>query len=183
MRRCRACSATCSPRWTAPGPETALVGLGSNLGDRLAHLRAAVRALELTPGVRLTARSRVYETDPVGGPAGQGAYLNAAVGLETTLDPPELLGVLLGIERSRGRERRERWGPRTLDLDLLTYGSRLIRTPDLIVPHPRLLERAFVLVPVADVAGDLVVPGTSAPVARLAELTRRAGMSQTRLEL
>ncbi|ADR37325.1 2-amino-4-hydroxy-6-hydroxymethyldihydropteridine pyrophosphokinase [Oceanithermus profundus DSM 14977] len=131
----------------------ALVALGSNLGDRAGHLLGAVAALARRPGVRLAGLSRVYETEPVG-PGEQGPYLNAVLAVETKLEPLELLEALLAIERAHGRVRRERWGPRTLDLDLLDLGGRVLELPGLSLPHPHLHERAFVLVPLADVAPD-----------------------------
>ncbi len=138
---------------------TAAIALGSNLGDRAAHLDAAVRALGAAPGVRVVAVSDPIETEPVG-PAGQGPYLNAAALLETTLAPAALLELLLGIERTRGRDRTatQQWGPRTLDLDLLIYGDRVIDEPGLTVPHPRLHERRFVLAPLAAIAPDIRHP-------------------------
>jgi 2-amino-4-hydroxy-6-hydroxymethyldihydropteridine diphosphokinase len=131
----------------------AYLGLGSNLGDRLAHLQAAVDGLAAIPHVRVVAVSHVYETTPVGGPE-QGDYLNAVVAVDTALDARELLGVAQGLEQHEHRERRERWGPRTLDVDVLLVGDARVSEPDLVVPHPRLAERAFVLVPLADVARE-----------------------------
>jgi 2-amino-4-hydroxy-6-hydroxymethyldihydropteridine diphosphokinase len=128
----------------------AFLGLGSNLGDRWKHLRDCVDAL---PDV--VAVSRVYETDPVGGP-GQGDYLNLVVELETERSARDLLGVAHAAEAAAHRVRSERWGPRTLDVDILLVGDRVLNEPDLIVPHPRLWERAFVVVPLADLAPDLV---------------------------
>jgi len=129
----------------------AFLGLGSNLGDRWAILRAAVAAL---PDV--VAVSSVYETDPVGGPPGQGPYLNAVVELATELSPRELLGEAARVETAAGRERSERFGPRTLDVDVLLVGDLVVDETDLVVPHPRLWDRAFVLVPLHDLAPDLV---------------------------
>ncbi|MBA3476091.1 MAG: 2-amino-4-hydroxy-6-hydroxymethyldihydropteridine diphosphokinase [Actinobacteria bacterium] len=131
----------------------AYVGLGSNLGDREATLRAAIAAL---PGV--VAVSELRETDPVG-VTDQPAFLNGAVALETELPARELLDSLLAVERKLGRERRERWGPRTIDLDLLLYGSETIDEPGLTVPHPRLHERRFALEPLAELDSELLVPG------------------------
>lgn len=131
----------------------AYLGLGSNLGDRLAHLQAAVDGLAASPHVRVVAVSQVYETTPVGGPQ-QGDYLNAVVAVDTTLEARELLGVAQDLEQQEHRVRRERWGPRTLDVDVLLVGDTRVSEPDLVVPHPRLTERAFVLVPLADVAHE-----------------------------
>ena len=133
------------------------LGLGSNLGDRLQQLTAAVRALE-DRGVRLLRSSRVYETDPVGGPP-QPDYLNAVIEVATDLEPSSLLRICLEVEVELGRERNERWGPRTIDIDLLTYGDRTISEPGLEVPHPRMHERAFVLVPLLELDADPPLPG------------------------
>jgi 2-amino-4-hydroxy-6-hydroxymethyldihydropteridine diphosphokinase len=140
-------------------PVVAAIALGSNLGDREEHLRSAIDALGREPGIRVLAVSAPIETEPVG-PPGQGPYLNAAARIETTLEAAALLGVLLRVERAAGRERRGavRWGPRTLDLDLLLLGDRVIRRPGLEVPHPRMHERDFVLRPLAEVGADLVHP-------------------------
>lgn len=128
----------------------AFIGLGSNLGDRRAQLRSAVAGL---PDV--VAMSPVYETDPVGGPEGQGPYLNLVVELATDLSPRELLTVSRQLEEGAERVRAERWGPRTLDVDVLLVGDLVVDDPDLQVPHPRMAERAFVLVPLADLAPDI----------------------------
>lgn len=132
----------------------AYLALGSNLGDRAATLQRAVDSLAGTPGVRVVAISKVYETAPVGPP--QPDYLNAVVAIETSLDARELLGVSQGLERDAARVRGERWGPRTLDVDVLLAGDERVDEPDLVVPHPRMWERGFVLAPLADVAPDLV---------------------------
>jgi 2-amino-4-hydroxy-6-hydroxymethyldihydropteridine diphosphokinase len=127
------------------------LGLGSNLGDRRRHLREAVESL-----TGIVAVSRVYETDPVGGPLGQGPYLNCVVELATASSPRQLLGVCHRLEAAAGRQRTERWGPRTLDVDLLMAGELEVDEADLIVPHPRMWERRFVLAPLAELAPDLV---------------------------
>jgi 2-amino-4-hydroxy-6-hydroxymethyldihydropteridine diphosphokinase len=129
----------------------AFLALGSNLGDRWANLRTAVNAI---PDV--VAVSPVYETDPVGGPEGQGPYLNCVVMLLTDRTPRQLLSVCRELETAAGRVRGERWGARTLDVDVLLVGDMRVDDPDLQVPHPRLWERPFVLVALADVAPDLV---------------------------
>ena len=131
----------------------AYVGVGANLGDREATIRAAIDAL---PDV--VAASSLRETDPVG-VVEQPRFLNGAVLLETELAPRALLDRLLDIERRLGRERRERWGPRTIDLDLLLYGDGMVEEPGLTVPHPRLHERRFALEPLAELDPELVVPG------------------------
>lgn len=135
--------------------ERAHLALGSNLGDRLAHLRSAVAGLAATDGVVVEAVSRVYETAPMGGPA-QGRYLNAVVAVATDLTPAQLLAVARRLEDEAGRVRTERFGPRTLDVDVLLVGDERVATPELTVPHPRMWERGFVLAPLADVAPDLV---------------------------
>jgi 3-oxoacyl-[acyl-carrier protein] reductase len=137
---------------------TAYVALGSNLGDRRMHLDHAVTALRAHPGIERIRRSTIYETAPVGGPSGQGPYLNAVAELETTLAPDELLRLLLSVEAENGRERTVVDGPRTLDLDLLLYDSAVRTDSELILPHPRLHLRAFVLVPLAELAPGLVHP-------------------------
>ncbi len=141
----------------------AFLGLGSNLGDRWAHLRAAVAGL---PDV--VAVSAVYETEAVGGPPGQGPYLNAVVELDTELSPRRLLDVGRRLEESAGRVRSERWGPRSLDVDVLLVGDLAVDEADLKVPHPRLWERAFVLAPLADLAPELVPTPVDDPTVRRA---------------
>jgi 2-amino-4-hydroxy-6-hydroxymethyldihydropteridine diphosphokinase len=141
----------------------AFLGLGSNLGDRRGRLRAAIGSL---PDV--VAVSPVYETEPVGGPAGQGAYLNCVVELETHLSPRQLLSVAQRVEAEGDRVRAERWGPRTIDIDVLIVGDEVVSDDDLVVPHPRLRERAFVLAPLRDLAPDLVPEPVSDPGVRLA---------------
>jgi 2-amino-4-hydroxy-6-hydroxymethyldihydropteridine diphosphokinase len=135
----------------------AFLGLGSNLGDRLENLRAAV-ALLGERGPRVTRSSRVYATDPVGGPE-QPEYLNAVVEVEAPGSARDLLDTCLAIERHMGRERGERWGPRVIDLDVLTFGDEEIDEQDLQVPHPRMHERAFVLVPLFELDADPPLPG------------------------
>jgi 2-amino-4-hydroxy-6-hydroxymethyldihydropteridine diphosphokinase len=125
----------------------AYLGLGSNLGDRGQHLRTAVAAL---PDV--VAVSPVYETEPVGGPPGQSPYLNVVVALDTTLSPRQLLDAGRRLEAAAGRVRTEKDGPRTLDVDVLLVGDLTVHEPDLVVPHPRMWQRRFVLAPLADLA-------------------------------
>jgi len=145
----------------------AYVSVGTNLGDRAAHLQRAVASIAAAPGTRVVALSPIFETDPVGPPP-QGAYLNAALRVETSLTPRALLDALLAIERAAGRERGARNAARTLDLDLLLYGDRVIDEPGLVVPHPRLAERAFVLAPLAALAPDVVHPVLRETIAALA---------------
>jgi 2-amino-4-hydroxy-6-hydroxymethyldihydropteridine diphosphokinase len=162
----------------------AAVALGANLGERAGTLVSAVAAIRATAGVEVVATSGVYETEPVGGPEGQPGYLNAVAVVETTLAAHELLAALATVEDSHGRVRTERWGPRTLDLDVLAYGSEVSTDPALTLPHPRAAERAFVLVPWAEVDPDFVVPGlgrvrdllAALPAAAVAAV-RRAGAS------
>lgn len=136
----------------------AFLGLGSNLGDRSAHLRRAVNQLRAGNRVPVTAVSRVYETSPVGGPPGQGPYLNVVVGLAvpSAADPYQLLEECRRLEAAAGRVRAVRWGPRTLDADVLWIDGISLADPELTVPHPRWRERRFVLAPLAELAPDLV---------------------------
>ena len=155
----------------------AALGLGSNMGDRAWAIGFALEQLGRSAGVAVEAVGPVIETAPVG-PAGQGPYLNSAALVRTTLAPHELLASLLSIERAAGRDRRgeERWGPRTLDLDLLLYGNERIDEAGLTVPHPRLHERRFVLEPLAAIASGMVHPVLGASVGELfASLLREAG--------
>lgn len=148
----------------------AYVGLGANLGDREATIRAAAARLAEEPGISVVAVSSLRETDPVG-PVDQPRFLNGALALETSLTPRELLERLLAIEQELGRTRDgTRWGPRTLDLDLLLYDDRVIDEPDLVVPHPELAERAFVLEPLVELAPDLALPDGRRLADVLAEL-------------
>jgi 2-amino-4-hydroxy-6-hydroxymethyldihydropteridine diphosphokinase len=139
----------------------AFLGLGSNLGDRRAYLRAAVERLP-----DIVAVSPLYETDPVGGPPGQGAYLNGVVELWTSRTPRELLAAAQAAEAAAGRVRVERWGPRTLDVDVLLVGDDTVAEDDLVVPHPRMWGRGFVLVPLGDLAPELVLGHLTSDLAR-----------------
>ncbi len=135
--------------WSAPAG--VYIGLGSNLGDREANIRAALRDLARGGDTRVVRCSTLHETDPVGGPSGQSRYLNAVAELETTLAPRELLALMQEIERRHGRRRSVPNAPRTLDLDLLLYGERVIDEPDLTVPHPQMWERPFVVQPLEEI--------------------------------
>ena len=146
---------------------TAWISLGSNLGERAEYLAKALRRLEREP-VSLSAVSPLYETAPVGGPP-QGFFLNACASFDTVLAPASLLRRLQAVETALGRRRCERWGPRTIDLDLLLYEKVIMHTPALKLPHPRLAERIFVLRPLADIAPNLEVPGTGKTVRALLE--------------
>ena len=148
----------------------AYVGLGSNLGEREASLRGAVDLLEANPEIQVVAVSRFRETDPVG-LLDQPRFLNGAAAIETELSPQELLAALLEVERGLGRIRGgERYGPRTVDLDLLVYGDVTLAEPGLEIPHPRLHERRFALEPLAELAPGLEIPGKGPVEALLAEL-------------
>jgi 2-amino-4-hydroxy-6-hydroxymethyldihydropteridine diphosphokinase len=138
----------------AGAPRRVLLGLGSNLGDSRRTLRDAIDSL---PGV--VAVSGLYETDPVGGPPGQDPYLNLVVAIDAGASPRQLLGMCHRIESAAGRVRGERWGPRTLDIDILWIDGETVDEPDLSIPHPRMFQRRFVLVPLNDVAPELLPPG------------------------
>ncbi len=138
----------------------AYLGLGSNLGDRLGHLAAALRGLAAADGIAVVGVSPVYETTPVGGPA-QPDYLNAVVALDTDRSARQLLGVAQDLEARAGRVRAERWGPRILDVDVLVVTGETVHDPDLEVPHPRMAERGFVLAPLHDL--DPCLAGTAPP--------------------
>jgi len=145
------------------------IGIGANLGSREETLRRAVELLGRADGVEVVAVSELRETDPVG-VVDQPPFVNGAVAIETTLPARAFLDVLLEIERSLGRVRGERWGPRIVDLDLLVYGNEVIDEPGLRVPHPRLHERRFVLEPLADLNSELKIPGRGTVSALLAAL-------------
>lgn len=149
----------------------ALVGLGANLGAAAATLRHAFKDLDAVPGTRLLRASRLYRS-PAWGRTDQPDFVNAVAMLETALPARELLDALLGIELDAGRERKpdERWGPRTLDLDLLLYGDAVIDEPGLRVPHPHLHERSFALLPLVEIAPDAMIPGLGSARAALAAL-------------
>ncbi len=153
--------------------QVACVGLGGNVGDVARTLSDALAALDALPGSRLLRASRVYRT-PAWGRSDQPDFLNAAATLETALTARELLDALLAIEQRLGRDRSAgdaaKWGPRTLDLDLLLYGRAIIDEPGLRVPHPHLHERAFALVPLAEIAADAMIPGRGSVGAALAAL-------------
>ena len=135
---------------------SSLLALGSNLGDRLTTLRRALEELGRLPATRLLARSSLHETTPIGGPHGQGAFLNAAALLQTALNPAALLQELHRIEATLGRQRGEHWAARTIDLDLLLHDEAMVATGDLILPHPRMAYRRFVLEPACEIAASMV---------------------------
>ena len=138
----------------------AALGFGGNLGDPVAAFAAALRALGAHPGVTALRLSSVYRTAPWG-KLDQPEFLNMAALVETSLPARDLLALCLSVEREGGRERRERWGPRTIDIDILSYGSETLDEPGLQIPHPRIAERAFVLAPLAEIAPGLVIGGST----------------------
>jgi 2-amino-4-hydroxy-6-hydroxymethyldihydropteridine diphosphokinase len=170
---------------------TCLLALGSNLGDRHARLNAAIAQLSAHSAVTLSARSAWFLTPPIGGPPGQGEFVNAAVRVDTTLAPAALLELLRTIEQRLGRQRHERWDARSVDLDLLLYGEHVVRTPPLTIPHPRMAFRRFVLEPAAEVAPEMRHPVLGWTVQRLLEHLNTAanyvalagGASQARSQL
>jgi 2-amino-4-hydroxy-6-hydroxymethyldihydropteridine diphosphokinase len=151
-----------------------VIAVGSNLGDRLGHLQAAVDSLAATEGVRVTAVSPVYQTDPVGGPD-QPDYFNAVLLADTTLAPAGVLAAAHAAEAARERTREVRWGPRTLDVDIISYGGLVSDDPVLTLPHPRAHERAFVLVPWHDVDPAAELPGHGPVAGLIAGLAGAAG--------
>lgn len=155
-------------------PEASALGLGGNLGDVAAAFVYALRRLRDAPGVGVPRISSVYRTPPWG-KRDQPDFLNMAALIETTLPARQLLALCLDIERGMGRRRLERWGPRTLDIDILTYGEARIDEPDLTIPHPRIAERTFVLAPLAEIAPRLTIGGQEAGA--LLALADRAGVA------
>jgi 2-amino-4-hydroxy-6-hydroxymethyldihydropteridine diphosphokinase len=145
----------------------ATIGLGSNLGDRFQYLQNALDSINVITGTQVHSVSPVFETDPVGGPE-QGQYLNAVAVVKTILSPEQFLAATQQIEIEQNRERKERWGPRTLDIDLLAMDSEVRSTPELELPHPRAHERVFVLLPWSLLDPDYVIPG-KASVAEILE--------------
>jgi len=139
----------------------AYLELGSNLGERFEHLRAGVSALAAAEGVRMVRVSGVYSSEPVG-LSEQPEFLNIVVEIETELEPRRLLSLAREIEAGRGRERKERWGPRTLDVDILLYGDLELADPELTIPHPRMAERRFVLEPLCEIAPEAALPDGTA---------------------
>jgi len=159
----------------------AYVGIGSNLDDPLAHVRQAFRDLDAIPQSRGVARSPLYRSKPLG-PQDQPDYVNAVAALKTALTADDLLRTLQAIEAAHGRIRQQRWGPRTLDLDLLLYGDLVRHDPDLTLPHPRLHERAFVLRPLHAIAPALIIPGRG-EVRRLLRACSRSGIESVGADL
>lgn len=164
-----------SPPGPRPARRRVVLALGSNLGDRLANLQGAVDALAGTPGLDVVAVSPVYETAPVGGPE-QPDYLNAVLAADTDLPRRAILDRAHSIEQACARVRDERWGPRTLDVDVIVYGGDISDDPELTLPHPRAHERAFVLAPWHDIDPGAVVPGRG----RIADLLAASGLDGVR---
>ncbi|UOF91845.1 2-amino-4-hydroxy-6-hydroxymethyldihydropteridine diphosphokinase [Fodinisporobacter ferrooxydans] len=150
------------------------LGLGSNMGDRLLHLKTAVKLLDAVSGIQCISRSRIYETDPVGY-LEQDQFLNAVVCVRTTRKPFELLELILQIEKQMGRERLIHWGPRTIDIDILTYGNMTLLSEQLVLPHPRLHERAFVLLPFMDLDKQWVHPNMNQSIQELWNQLKQKG--------
>ncbi|MET9501543.1 2-amino-4-hydroxy-6-hydroxymethyldihydropteridine diphosphokinase [Streptomyces sp. NPDC006622] len=169
---------------TLHNPKRAVISLGSNLGNRLETLQGAIDALEDTPGVRVKAVSPVYETEPWGvEPGSQPSYFNAVVVLKTTLPPSSLLERAHAVEEAFHRVRDERWGARTLDVDIVAYADVVSEDPSLTLPHPRAHERAFVLAPWHDVEPGAQVPGRGAVAELLGTVTRDGVAARKDLEL
>jgi 2-amino-4-hydroxy-6-hydroxymethyldihydropteridine diphosphokinase len=143
-------------------PEIAFIGLGANLGAREQSIAEAVRRIDELPATRVKRRSSLWETAPVG-KTDQPSFVNAVAEVETDLSPQDLLDHLLAVETAMGRARRERWGPRVIDLDLLLHGDTVVETEKLTLPHPRMAERHFVLAPLVELAPDLLDPLTRRP--------------------
>jgi 2-amino-4-hydroxy-6-hydroxymethyldihydropteridine diphosphokinase len=160
----------------------ATISLGSNLGDRFQYLQNALDSINVMTGTQVHSVSPVFETDPVGGPE-QGQYLNAVAVVKTILSPEQFLVATQQIELEQNRERNERWGPRTLDIDLLAMDSEVRSTPELELPHPRAHERAFVLLPWSLLDPDFVVPGKASVADLLANLEVRGIRFRNDLEL
>ena len=148
------------------------VALGSNLGDREAYLEQAVEELRAVDSIALVKESSIIETGPVGGPP-QDRFLNQVVEIETTLSPDALLAEMQRVERALGRIRREKWGPRTIDLDILLYDNKVVCRPGLQIPHPRMHERMFVLKPLCEIAPDVVHPTIGKRICEILEETNR----------
>ena len=146
----------------------AYIGLGTNMGDREANLRDALLELGAMPEIEIVSLSSIYETDPVGY-IDQGNFLNLVVCVHTELDAQSLLTACMEIEQKLGRKREIRWGPRTIDLDILLYNQENIVTKNLIVPHPRMLERAFVIIPLVEIDKDIVLPNMEKPLREVME--------------
>ena len=148
------------------------IALGSNLGDREAYLEQAIEELRAVDSIALVKESSTIGTDPVGGPP-QDRFLNQVVEIETTLSPDALLAEMQRVERALGRIRREKWGPRTIDLDILLYGNKVVCRPGLQIPHPRMHERTFVLKPLCEIAPDVLHPTIGKRICEILEEASR----------
>jgi len=153
---------------------TCLVALGSNLGNRVAVLERAIELLSNHPAITLAGHSRWFHTEPIGGPQGQGGFVNAAIRLVTSCSPEEMLAILQSVEADLGRQRRERWSARTVDLDLLLFDDVILKTPQLQIPHPRMVFRRFVLEPAAEIAPDMRHPVNGWTIGKLLDHLNRA---------
>lgn len=154
------------------------IALGSNLGDSLKTLESSLAVLNATPGIDLEAISSWYQTKPVGTPTAQPDYLNGCAILQVSQTPEELLTILQAIELQFGRVRTEKWGARTLDLDLLLYEDLVLDLPNLTIPHPRMKERAFVLIPLAEIAPDWFEPVARRTIAQLVKQVDPSGVKK-----
>ena len=163
-------------------PVRVFAGIGGNVGDTAHTLSAAVARIERESSVRVLASSPVYRNPPVG-PQGQPDYLNAVIELEVLLSPQDLLSLFLAVEMEFGRVRAIRWGPRTLDLDILTYGDRIVDEPGLTIPHPHMHERSFVLIPLADLHPHAVHPLLNRSYCDMAEQVGREGLDRVDVSL
>lgn len=157
----------------------AYIALGANLGDRRRNIESAIQLLRQTAGLRVVQVAPLLETDPVGGPDDSPRFFNSAAEVETDLSPEQLLDHLLAIERQLGRQRREKWGPRLIDLDLLLYDQLILQTPGLTIPHPLMHQRRFVLEPLARIAPQVRHPALKKTISELLDeiLTQESGNS------
>lgn len=154
---------------------TAYIALGSNMGDRLNYLEKVLSCFESYPQLKMRKASSIYETAPWG-KTDQPPFLNCVLEIDTSFTPQMLLETLREIERQLGRERKEKWGPRTIDLDILLYGDEIINTPDLTIPHPRMSQRAFVMIPLIEIAPELIHPVFKKTMKQLADVLPKENM-------
>ena len=169
-------SETLNPKFTARLESLAAIAHGSNIGNSLATLRSALSTLNQTPGIKVKAISSWYQTAPIGPP--QPNIINGCALLETTLTPQDLLSVLLDIEKKFGRERHERWGARTLDLDLLLFNDVVLDTKTLQIPHPRMTQRGFVMIPLAEIASNWIEPLCGRAISQLVKTIDPTGVEK-----